>query len=237
VNATLILSALLMGLAGSAHCVAMCGATSMAVVRSCSTQRTAPAQIGFHLGRFVGYVVLGAVVASSVSAMSSWGQASPVLRPFWTMAHVAALALGLYLLIRGMQPAWMARLGKPVSATSSEPLPGGWQRMKGPVRATAAGSVWWLWPCGLLQSALVVAALADGAAGGAAVMAAFAIASSVGLSVGPVLWWRLASAFRNGDPNRTVTWATRLSGAFLVAGSTFAMGHGLWPAVAAWCGF
>jgi len=236
VNATLILSALLMGLAGSAHCVAMCGATSMAVVRSCASRGAAPAQMGFHLGRFIGYVALGAVVASSVSAMSTWSQASPVLRPFWTMAHVAALALGVYLLVRGVQPEWMARLGKPVSTAGHEPLPGGWQRMKGPVRSTAAGSIWWLWPCGLLQSALVVAALADGAAGGAAVMAAFAIASSIGLSLGPALWWKLSAAFKGGDPNRTVTWATRLSGAFLVAGSAFAMAHGLWPTVAAWCG-
>jgi sulfite exporter TauE/SafE len=231
VNFALLLSALLMGLAGSVHCVAMCSGPSAAAVAACGSGRPAGAWAGFHLGRLLGYTVAGAVVASSVSALAWLGAWTPALRPLWTLAHLAALALGLWLLWQGRQPEWLESLGRQTPRASGQ---GGWQRMNGPTRATAVGAVWWAWPCGLLQSALMVAALANGPWGGAAVMAVFALASSIALGLAPALWLRLGGRGRQLDA-RIVSLAVRVSGAALAGASAWALGHGLWVKLIDYC--
>ena len=152
--------------------------------------------------------------------------AAPVLRPLWTLLHIAVLGLGLWLLVSGRQPVWWSRLGSaPVLAT---PAPG-WQRMSAPVRATAAGGLLLALPCGLLQSALLIAALASTPLQGALAMTSFAAASSLGL------WLPGAIGTRwSGRPAVNVT-MLRLSGATLAVASAWALSHDLWQRVAAWC--
>ena len=229
VDAGLALSAALMGLAGIPHCMAMCGASSSAVTSSCTRGGEAGAvSWGFQLGRVLGYAAGGALAASSVAALRVLGDAAPVLRPLWTLLHVAALAAGLWLLWRGRQPTWMSAWP---TRQSAAPPPPGWQRISGPVRATVLGTTWVAWPCGLLQSALIVAALASTPAAGAAVMAVFALASSPGLWAASSLWLRLGG--QGGVWGSS--FAVRLAGLGLAAGSAWALGHGLWERVAAFC--
>jgi len=224
----LLLSAVLMGLAGTPHCLAMCGA---------ACRVAAGPQVGwFHGGRLLSYAAAGAVAAASVSSLAATGTAVAVLRPIWTLVHVAALALGLWLLWRGRQPAWMAALGHARPAPVTAVPPGAWRVLAGPVRGAAAGLGWVAMPCGLLQSALLVAALANTAAQGALVMAGFAAASGLGLALGPALWWRLAAL--TGRPGGALigpAFSSRLAGFALAMASAWALGHGLWLRVAAWC--
>ena len=51
----LILTAALIGLAGTPHCAAMCGAGCAAVGRSCRPDQPARAVAGLMIGRLVGY--------------------------------------------------------------------------------------------------------------------------------------------------------------------------------------
>lgn len=222
--ASLLLSALLMGLAGTPHCLAMCGAPCAAV--------TGSRRLGFHLGRLLSYSLAGAVAAASIGSLASLGQAVAALRPLWTLLHVAALTLGLWLLWQGRQPAWMEGLGRARANTVSH-AGGGWQAVQGPARSTAAGLAWVAWPCGLLQSALLVAALANGPWQGALVMAVFAAATALGLVAGPVLWWRLAGqgALRGVSP----VLAVRVAGLALAGASAWALSHDVVRRVVAWC--
>ena len=71
--------------------------------------------------------------------------------------------------------------------------------------------------------------LASTAVHGAAVMAAFAITSSVGLGVYPALW----STHMSGA--RASAWAVRVAGLALAVTSGWALGHGLWQRVADFC--
>ncbi len=239
----LILSATLLGLAGAPHCAAMCSAPCAA-----ATGRQPRHSLVFHLARVGSYALGGAVVASSVAALAAWSALSPALRPLWVMLHAGALALGLWLLIQARQPAWMARLGRvPVSASggagagmalAAGPSAGaglapGWQRLQGPAKAGAAGALWVAWPCGLLQSALLVAALGSSAATGAAAMAGFALASAPGLILGP---WLLQRLLRSQNAAARERVAVRAAGLMLVAASAWALGHGVWHEVAAFCG-
>lgn len=234
---TLLVSAILMGLAGTPHCLAMCGAAC--------TAAAGPGRSAwpFHLGRLLSYSVAGAVAAGSVAGIAALGSSVAALRPLWTLVHVAALVLGVLLLWRGRQPAWMDGIGRSrdratVSGvampghSTARPAVGSW-------RAAAAGLAWVAWPCGLLQSALVVAALANGPVGGALVMASFAAASGTGLAVGPALWWRLAGRREAGRGDgrawMSPALAVRLAGLSLALASAWALGHGLWLRFAAWC--
>jgi len=80
----------------------------------------------------------------------------------------------------------------------------------------------------------MVAALANGPLQGAAVMVAFALASSVALGLGPALVLKLCGADRARQERLTVL-IVRLSGAALALASIWALGHGLWMKVAAYC--
>nr|WP_256445015.1 sulfite exporter TauE/SafE family protein [Shinella sp. XGS7] len=105
-DGALVTSALLMGLAGAPHCTAMCGAACAGLSRG----GAGPAW-SFHLARVLSYALGGALAAASVGWAAQLGQASALLRPLWVMLHMAALGLGLFLLWRGRQPAWLENLG------------------------------------------------------------------------------------------------------------------------------
>ena len=224
VEFSLIVSATLLGLAGAPHCTAMCSAPCAAATGGARGNSAV-----FHLARVAGYATGGALAAASVAVLAGWSQFSPALRPLWVLLHVAALALGLWLLIRARQPAWMSRVGAVPSAAPAA----GWQRVRGPGRAALAGGLWVAWPCGLLQSALLVAALGSSAATGALAMGGFALASAPGLLLGPWAWKKLLPADHAAARERL---AVRAAGALLVAASLWALGHGMWQQIAAFCG-
>ena len=224
-DAALIGSAALLGLAGAPHCTAMCGAPCAAAVGRAGG---VPATLAFHVARVAGYALAGAVVASAVGALAMLSQLSPALRPLWTMVHALVLALGLWLLWTGRQPDWMASLGRAPAVTA----PAGWQAVRGPARAALAGGLWVGWPCGLLQGALLVASMTGSAAAGAAAMAAFAVASAPGLLLAPWIWQKLS---RHGDAATRERWAIRAAGGMLAAASGWTLTHGLWERFAAYC--
>ncbi|MFT3955388.1 MAG: sulfite exporter TauE/SafE family protein [Piscinibacter sp.] len=217
-NAALAATALLMGLAGAPHCAAMCGAACTGIVRGCAGGTAQEAStLSFHVARLASYAAGGALAAGSVSWLATQGAQVAVLRPLWTLLQVAALALGLWLLVRGRQPAWVESFGRSA--------PGGrrviW--LQGPAGAAAAGSMWVALPCGLLQSALVVAALGSGPLDGALLMAVFAAGSGLGLWLGPALWLRLAGR----HAGRAQVLAVRVAGLMLAGASGWALAHGL----------
>lgn len=180
--------------------------------------------LALQSGRLLSYSAVGALAAASVSALGSWSAVTPALRPVWSAFHLAALWLGLWLLWRGEPPSWLRLFGQRVaSRVQQRALRSGagrwWQ-------AGVLGSAWVALPCGLLQSALIVASLADGAPQGAAVMASFAIGSGFGLWAGPALWWRFSGGRLTASTGPLT--AARLGGAVLVGLSAWALGHGLW---------
>jgi len=222
-------SAALMGIAGAPHCAAMCGAAYGAVGGTGrGTALPSAATVALHLGRASGYAAAGAVVAAGVGGLGTLGVAAPLLRPLWAMVHVAAIALGLWLLATGRVPAWLSAAPRAARWLDAQPVRIV-RRLPPPARAGIVGACWVGVPCGLLQSALLVAALASGPAPGAGVMAAFAVASAPGLWLGPALWRRL---LRGRAEAQAATWSVRAAGAMLAGASAFALWHGLGEAIA-----
>jgi hypothetical protein len=260
-DAALAASAALMGLAGAPHCAAMCGAAYGSLAARGPGAAFAPATLALHAGRAGGYAIAGAVVAGGVSALGGLQVAAPLLRPLWAMVHVAAIVFGVALLLRGRMPAFLARVRPQAARWADAPQPIRWLgRLPAPARAGLVGACWAGMPCGLLQSALLVAALASTPFHGAAVMAGFALASAPGLWLGPLLWRRLAYWRGSLVPRREpavaspgagggvtaagaasvnalgAAWSVRLAGALLAGASAFALWHGLGATIDAICG-
>lgn len=229
----LFLSALMLGAAGVPHCAAMCAPASGAWLRACGRQAPRASNWAFHAARVASYAAAGAVAASSVGVLGRLGQAAPVLRPLWVLLHLAALGLGLWLIWKGQQPAWLENLGRGGGRFAPRPGRAGRHWIRGPVRAAAAGGLWVAWPCGLLQSALLVAAMANTAWGGAAAMAGFATVSAAGLSLAPWAFGRLVAP--GGAGARAGLWATRSAGAVLAAASAWALGQDAMRRVITYC--
>lgn len=223
-QSSLALTALVMGLVGGPHCVAMCGAACAGLGQAAGTRQTS-ALLSFQLGRVLGYALLGGLAAASMQGLGWLTVQSAALRPVWSMVHVAALVLGLLLLWQARQPLWLQAGGRAVwGYTRSLGLR--WGRGA----PLVLGMAWALLPCGLLYSALLVAALAGDVASGAGVMALFALGTSVTMLLGPWLWLRLQGG-KMGDGQ----WGVRLAGAALAGSSAWALWMGLVHNQAPWC--
>lgn len=220
---TLAVTALFMGLAGGPHCIAMCGSACAGIGQAAGERQTS-ALWTFQLGRIIGYALLGALAAASIQGLGWLTVQSAALRPVWTLFHVAALVLGLLLLWQARQPVWLESVGRTLWA-GARALAAGWGRGA----PLVIGILWALLPCGLLYSALLVAAMTGRALEGAAVMALFALGTSVSLLAGPWLWLRLRSRPGAGD------WAVRMAGLALAASSAWALWMGLAHDQAPWC--
>ena len=229
-----------MGLAGGSHCLAMCSAPCGALVRQGGAPqadggaeqevRWAPRggalqrTMAFHAGRLVGYASAGALAALAMDSLAWLTQQTSALRPAWTLMHVAVMAWGLMMMVQSRQPAWVEQAGRSVWARV-RPLVGA------PGGVMAAGVLWALMPCGLLYSALLVAALSGGALEGALTMALFAVGSGVWLVGGPWAWGSL----RNHLNLARAQWGTRAAGAMLCAVAAWALWMDLIYKPSLWC--
>jgi uncharacterized protein len=226
----LLLTAALMGLAGTPHCAAMCGTGCAAVARRCKPDRPGGAVAGVLSGRLLAYAAAGALAAALVGGVRWLAVSAAWLRPVWSGLQAVLFLLGVWMLLKGALPAslsaWLER-----TQHGSPAMPDGVARIRlpGEVRAAAWGLLWPALPCGLLHAALLLAAVASTPAEGAAVMAVFALTSSLGLLAGPLLWLRWV-------PAAGTALSLRMAGAVLVALGGWAFGHALWTNTwAAWC--
>jgi sulfite exporter TauE/SafE len=221
-QSSMAITALFMGLVGGPHCVAMCGA-ACAGIGQAAGERGNRALFTFQLSRMLGYALLGAVAAGSVQGLAWLGTHTAVIRPVWTMFHVAVLLLGAVLMWQARQPAWIESLGRNV-----------WRRARpaiarmGPRAPVVLGVAWALMPCGLLYSALLVASLSASWWEGATLMALFAVGTSISLTAAPWLLLRLRQA-------RSGAWAIRLAGLALAVTSGWALYMGITQPTGLWC--
>ena len=208
-SATLALTGLVMGLAGGVHCAAMCGAACAGVVRLSSgpavlqpvgsvagravaARSAASATLSLQAGRLLGYSAAGALAATAMQSLAWMTTQAVALRPVWTMLHAGLLAWGLMLLVLARQPVWVDNAGR---------------------------ALWALMPCGLLYSALLVAALSGGAAQGALTMALFAAGSAISIVAAP---WLLLKVHARANHWRQ-DWGTRLAGLVLAGAAGWAL--------------
>ena len=214
----LIYSALVMGLAGGPHCVAMCGAACTSFTQSSDK----PYAIYFyHLGRVCGYALLGAIATFAIQSIAWLSSYSTILHPLWTFFHVLVFFWGVILLIYARQPIWIDQAGRRI-----------WQHVKKLSQINGGyfyiGMLWALMPCGLLYSAVIIASFYGNPLGGALSMAAFAAGSAISFFFAPWLWLKLKTTL-------VEPYGMRLAGLLLIVASTWAIWMELTHNSKVWC--
>lgn len=169
--------ALMIGLLGAGHCLAMCGgiAASLNLAIPPGQRRLAMVHhLAFHLGRIGSYALAGGLVAELMAQ---------ALVPFGLQQGLIVLRLlaGVLMILLGLQLArWWQGL------TAIERLGQGlWQRLRPlaqrllplptPWHALPYGMLWGWLPCGLVYSSLSWSALAGSFSGGALIMFCFGL--------------------------------------------------------------
>jgi hypothetical protein len=169
-----LLTVLLGGLLGSAHCVGMCGGFATA----CSRR---PGGLPlWHCGRIGAYTALGALAGAAGIALPG---------PAWVPALLAtALLTWFALMLAGwlpeprIGPAALVRLGSGLLGSPTGAAQLGFGVVNG------------LLPCGLVYSALAMSVASRGALRGAGLMAAFGLGTVPLLSLGALGLRRIALA-------------------------------------------
>jgi len=167
----LLPAAFLAGLFGSTHCIGMCGAIVILFEQS-GGGGSWTRRIAANSGRFGFYAVLGAIAGAGGAVLTKTVGVNTGLIVLRLLAGLLVIAIGLNLAFnwsatRFLEQAgaglWrrLAPLAKHVLPVSTLP------------RALAAGFLWGALPCGLVYSAVAMAATSGGARYGAIVMLAF----------------------------------------------------------------
>ena len=172
-------AALALGVLGSAHCVAMCGGMvglgtaargrSLPMAESSAPRRTFAIGAAQHAGRLGSYALAGALAGGAGRlAAASWQVGLELA--------AGALMIGLGLFLCGLMPSFsrVEALGAPLWRRI-RPLGQRLLPMRTPWQALAFGALWGFLPCGLVYSAIPLAALAGSAQGGALTMVAFGL--------------------------------------------------------------
>ncbi len=200
----------------------MCGAACAGIGHAAGPRKNR-AMLGFQSGRILGYAALGALAAASMQGLGWLTVQSAALRPVWTLFHVATMVLGLLLLWQAQQPVWLEQAGRKIWSLARSLAFG-----RGRGAPLVIGALWTFLPCGLLYSALLVAALTGSAIQGALVMALFALGTGVSMTAGAWLWLRLGGS-GSGD------WGVRLAGLALAVSSAWALWMAFAHNAAPWC--
>jgi sulfite exporter TauE/SafE len=161
---TTLVAGLVLGLAGSLHCVAMCGPL-VGVVSPVFGRRVAPA-LWYQSGRLGSYVIVGAIAGLVGAAADLAG----VARGLSVVAGVVMLLMAVGQAARSQTRLggwWTRQLTRALSAVA------GARGAHPTVSAFGAGVVNGALPCGLVYAAAMAAATTGGALEGTVVMLAF----------------------------------------------------------------
>lgn len=170
-----IVGALLFGLAGSLHCLGMCGGVAGLAMLVADAP---PAQYRWLLawqgGRMLSYAGFGALAGAFGLALRHL--------PAFTLVQGALIALtSVALLLSGSQ---LMGMRSPLQAMEQRgaigfirllPLVRRWMPPRTPLRAAVMGGMWGMVPCGFLYTMLTAAATFGHPVQGALLMAGFAL--------------------------------------------------------------
>ena len=198
-----IIAALLAGFFGSTHCVGMCGAIVVLFEGPSSPDARFNIWLRrflYNVGRLFFYMLLGTVAGISGAVVTKTFGISQGLLVLRLLAALLVVAVGLNLLFdwrltRFLEAAG-ARLWPKFSGLAKHVLP-----VNSAGRAIFAGFIWGALPCGLVYSAVAIAATSGSPISGASIMFAFWLGTlptllAVGATAQHLSRWKSRKAFR-----------------------------------------
>ena len=218
-QASIFLSTFFMGMMGGPHCISMCGAPCSVISAQGSRQIWQ-----FHLGRILGYGILGGVAAYSVNNLAWLSNQTMSIHPLWTFFHGIIFIWGFVMLLYAKQPQWIDHMGESIWNVM--------QKLSKTLRSNfLLGMLWSFMPCGLLYSALLVAALTLNILNGTISMMFFAAGTSISLIVSPIIWLKI----KNGKLWLNETQGMRIAGLLLMIAASWAIWMDLIHPMKLWC--
>jgi len=188
-------AALAAGLAGSAHCIAMCGgmagALGMRARSTAATPHAAACQATlYQIGRVSGYTLAGALVGTFSHGARWFMQLAGATVLLRVAAGVLTLLLAVRMLTGRNLLAPLERAGMHL-----------WRYLQPLTQRTAHRTDWyaslllglvWGWlPCGMVYSVLLISATSGSTAAGAATMASFGLGTLPAMLVSSLLVTRV----------------------------------------------
>jgi len=225
-----LVSAFLVGLVGSTHCIGMCGGIVGALTLGTKPDATAGARpllsylVAYNLGRITTYTGIGAVlgfVGAQLLGATPTAGAQLIAR---LISGGFMVALGLYL------SGWWTGLAALERAGGKfwrriEPLGRQLLPVNHPGKAFLIGLIWGWLPCGMVYAAAAWSLSAGSAANGAALMAAFGLGTLPMLFVlGATARW-LGAAVRKPAVRRTAGAIVLLVGVYTLVSAGSPAGH------------
>ena len=169
----IFVSAFLMGLIGSGHCIAMCGGIASSLQLASNKRQTWLYSLAYNSGRALSYMLAGALVAGISSQFATQNSAFSLFLSF--LAGIFMLLVGVYIMRLAATLQWLEKLGKTLIWQHLIKLNKYLMPIDSPLKALGYGALWGWLPCGLVYSALTWAMTSGNALNGALVMLAFAL--------------------------------------------------------------
>lgn len=195
---TSLVTAFLLGLFSSAHCIAMCGSVIGALTLTLPAhireqpRKMLPFVLNYNIGRILSYAIAGGLVGLLASPLAQIN-GLPFLR---YLSVLVMIGMGLYLAGWFPKFAHAEKIGAPI-----------WRKLQPigqkllPVRslkqAFLLGAVWGWLPCGLVYAGLAVAATTGDVLYAASVMLAFGLGTLPAVMGAGMFAGMLASLARN----------------------------------------
>lgn len=176
----ILVSAFMLGLLGSGHCIGMCGGLSSAL--GLNTQPLKKNQttsgplidkhiLAYNIGRITSYTLAGLIIGSLGFLLSQQLSALIILR---YMAAIMLILMGLYLGKWFNGIIYAEKLGKYLWPFI-QPLSARFIPIRSTKDALFVGMIWGWLPCGLVYSALIWASLESSVTGSGLIMLCFGL--------------------------------------------------------------
>ena len=187
-------SAFLIGLAGSLHCIGMCGGIVTAL-RYASTEGNALyINLAYHVGRIVSYSIAGGIVgALGMIVGQQFEHGAHVLQ---MISGILLVLLGLYISQWWKVLAHLENAGK-VLWKRLQPLSRRFLPIQRVDQAFAYGAIWGWLPCGLVYSTLSWSLASGSVAEGSLIMLCFGLGTLPSMLAVSVFTQQLTSLARS----------------------------------------
>ena len=225
ITGSIVLSAFLAGLLGSAHCLGMCaglsGLSTVAGVGGRSRIFT------YNAGRLLSYSIIGALGGAAGASVANTYQ-------LYSQVNGLRIAGGVIICLIGLQIALQINLLRAVEAIGARawnaigPLARRFLPVTNHRRALGLGLLWGWLPCGLVYSVLLIAMTSGSSMNGALVMAAFGAGTLPAMLLTGVSAQALARYTARSNTRRAMGLLLFVMGLLTIAmplGGSIAAGH------------
>jgi sulfite exporter TauE/SafE len=216
------IAAIFMGLAGSGHCIGMCGGIAAAL----GHQQSSTLRITlFNVSRVASYAIIAGLLGGGIGAIG--GDLKTMMPALRLVAGVLLVAMGLYLLDwwRGIQ---LLERGGAILWRGLQPISRRLMGQRSISSTIALGLLWGFLPCGLVYTALSWAVAYSGDSNAAWLMLGFGIGTLPSMLAASFAGAWLQKLFRQRSTKLLVALSMILFGLWTAAMpimKMLAMGH------------